>query len=268
MMRYQSNVSNLNEYSNSKKELMYLKKVTKNQKQKPIEKILIKNSKYYIPYFTNEKDWLIISIPNIEWFNILYYNYKINLKVENKKICSIDIGCKNFISLYGLDGYCYKIKSDYIIIDNLLKNNSISYKEKDKKIKSLIEKMHIISANFICSKYDTIFVGLVNNSGKIDSETMNSIEDNLLKIVSHKEFLEILKIYANKLNKKLHIVEESYTSVQCGICGEKNKFTRIFNKDDSERRKYTCKYCHGEFCRDLNASRNILIKNEQFFNFS
>ena len=72
----------------------------------------------------------------------------------------------------------------------------------------------------------------------------------------------MLKCYARKYNKTLRIVDESFSSVQCGICGEKNKFSRIFDDDDSIRRKYTCVYCNHEFCRDLNASRNILIKNE------
>ena len=64
-------------------------------------------------------------------------------------------------------------------------------------------------------------------------------------------------------NKEIKIVEESYTSVQCGVCAEFNKFGRIFSDDDSERRKYSCKHCYSEFCRDINAARNIIIKNEE-----
>ena len=238
-------------------------KTIKKQKNIPIDKQLIKNSKYYIPYFTNEKDWNKLHL-NINWFNILSYNYKIN-HFYKSKICSIDIGCKNFITLYGLDGYCYKIKSDYLIIDRILQNKKLSYIEKDNKIITLINELHNLSANFICQNYDIIYVGLVSNKGNINSQLMKSIEDNLLKIVSHKEFLDILKYYAEIYNKKIKIVEESYTSVQCGVCGEKNKFIRIYDNDDSERRKYTCKFCNSEFCRDLNASRNILIKNEHLF---
>lgn len=253
----------------------YMIKISKSlsqnkQQNKPIDKNLIKNSKYYIPYFTNEKDWHKISL-NINWFNILSYNYKIDTITNNStgvshysksKICSIDIGCKNFITLYGLDGYCYKIKSNYLVIDKILQNKKISYKEKDRRIQQLINELHSLSAQFICQQYDIIYVGLVNNKGNINSQFMKSIEDNLLKIVSHKEFLDLLQYYANIYNKTIKIVEESYTSIQCGVCGEKNKFTRIFDNDDSERRKYSCKFCNSEFCRDLNASRNILIKNE------
>ena len=239
------------------------KKIIKKPTNMPIDKKLIKSSNYYIPYFTNEKDWTIIQTNN-NWFKIISYNYKIN-NCKKSKICSIDIGCKNFITLYGLDGNCYKIKSDYLRIDKILQNKTISYIEKDNKISELINELHILSANFICQEYDIIYVGLVNNKGNINSKLMKSIEDNLLKIVSHKEFLDILQYYAGMYNKTLKIVEESHTSVQCGVCGEKNKFTRIYHSDDSERRKYSCVYCNSEFCRDLNASRNILIKNEHLF---
>jgi transposase len=245
------------------------KKKIKNQKNSPINKSLIINCKYYVPFFVKESKWTIINY-NTEWVKILSFNYKNNSNsfiknaiIKNKtNVCSIDIGCKNFISLYGLDGICYKIKSDFTLIDFILQNNNLTYIEKDTKIIQLINELHIISAKFICRKYDIIYVGLVNNKRNINSQLMNSIEDNLLKIISHKEFLDVLKYYAMKYNKTLKIVEESHTSVQCGICGEKNKFSRIFDDDDSIRRKYTCAYCNKEFCRDLNASRNILIKNE------
>ncbi len=247
------------------------KKMIKNQKNAPINKELIIDCKYYVPFYVNEKEWKRVDFTyylNIlkcpKWFNVLEYDYKINEK--NNKYCSIDIGCKNFITLYGLDGKCIKIKSNYEVIDKILKSKRLSNENKDKRIKELINNLHIASANYICQQYDVIYVGLVSNKGNIDSKSMKSIEDNLLKIVSHKEFLETLRYYTYIYNKELRVVEESFTSVQCGVCGEKNKFTRIYEIDDSERRKYTCIYCNGEFCRDLNASRNILIKNENKFN--
>lgn len=90
---------------------------------------------------------------------------------------------------------------------------------------------------------------------------MPTIEDNLLKILCHTDFLDKLKYYCQLYNKELLIVDESFTSIQCGNCGESNKFGRIIDEDDSERRKYLCKYCNLTFCRDLNAARNIYIKN-------
>ncbi len=234
-----------------------------NKKNQPIDKNIIINSNYYIPYYINENEWSLFY--KNKWFTIILYNYCKILKIPNNniKICSIDVGCKNFISLYGLDGRCFKIKSDYTLIDKILQNKKITYEYKDNYIKKLINELHIKSAQLICSNYDIIYVGLVSNKGNINSRNMKTIEDNLLKIVSHKEFLDILSSTAIQYDKEIKIVEESYTSVQCGVCGEFNKFGRIFSDDDSERRKYSCKTCYGEFCRDINAARNILIKNEE-----
>jgi transposase len=236
----------------------------KNQKNKPISKELITKCNWYIPYFTNEKEWERININN--WFEILYYNYNIdsrsNYKIDiNSRICSIDIGVKNFITLYGLNGYCYKIKSSYNQINIILKNNNIPYSIKDKMIREMINELHIISAKYICKLYDIIYIGYVNNKGNIDSSSMETIEDNLLKIVCHNKFLELLKVYCIQYKKELYIVDESYTSVMCGSCSNMNKFDRIIHEDGSIRRMYICKYCNVISCRDMNASRNILIKN-------
>jgi len=226
--------------------------------QVPISKELIKKSNYYLPNFKNEKEFKRINMNT--WAEFMYYTYD-KIKV-NKNTCSIDIGCKNFISLYSLTGTCFKIKSDYKIIDNILRDNTLSYDYKDNLITNLIKELHIKSAKFICNNYDVIYIGFVNNKGNINSREMETIEDNLLKILCHTDFLDTLKKYAKKYKKELKIVDESFTSKYCSRCGESNKFERILDPDDSERRKYICKHCGFVACRDLNASRMILIKNE------
>lgn len=241
----------------------------------PISKDLIINSQYYLPIYKNENEWKYINIKS--WFDCIYYTYKKELdynkrvnstKIYSKiktKICSIDIGCKNFLSIYGLDGTCYKLKSNYKIIDDILKNNSINNDIKNKMIKMLIDELHNKSATFICKNFNIIYIGYVNNKGDIDSNKMSSIEDNLLKILCHNDFLKVLKNKCKKLKKTLRIVDESFTSVQCTNCAMFHKYERIFSDDDSERRKLHCKYCDIQLCRDLNASKNILIKNEHKF---
>ena len=232
--------------------------MTANMRQKPICKDLITNSNYYLPYFKSEKEFTKINIDT--WADFIYYKYS-KIK-EVKSTCSIDIGCKNFISLYGLNGTCFKIKSNYKIIDNILKNNDLSYEEKDSLIKKLINELHEKSARFICNNYDIIYIGFVNNKGDINSRKMETIDDNLLKILCHTDFLNKLKYYAKKYKKELKIVDESFTSKHCSRCAEFNKFERILDPDDSERRKYICKFCEFVADRDINAARLIIIKNE------
>lgn len=232
----------------------------------PISKDLIINSQYYLPIYKNENEWKFINIDS--WFDCIYYTYKkeININKSNKtKICSIDIGCKNFLSIYGLDGTCYKLKSNYKIIDDILRNNQLSNEIKNNKIKDLINELHHKSATFISKNFNIIYIGYVNNEGNIDASKMPSIEDNLLKILCHNDFLRVLKKKCTKSKKILRIVDESFTSVQCANCAMFHKYERIYSDNDSERRKLHCKYCDIQLCRDLNASKNILIKNEHKF---
>lgn len=232
--------------------------IVKNMRQIPICKDLIKQSNYYLPIFKNEKEFKKINMNT--WAEFMYYTYD-KFKVANS-ICSIDIGCKNFISLYSINGTCFKIKSDYKIIDDILTNDELDYEIKDLLIVDLIDELHKKSAKFICNNFDIIYIGYVGNKGKINSRVMKNIDDNLMKILCHTDFLNTLKFYAKKYKKQLKIVDESFTSKSCSRCAEINNFERIYNSDDSERRKYTCKHCGFVSDRDISAARNILIKNE------
>lgn len=228
-------------------------------KQSRIPTDLIKNSTYFIPTYINESEWDSINLNT--WFDCIYYNYNINERF-NRKVCSIDIGCMNFISLYGINGECYKIKSDYQKINKILKNNKYDSNRKNVLIMNLINELHTKTSKFICSKYDIIYIGYVNNSGEINSDKMTDIYDNLLKILHHNNFLIKLEKICKKYKKELKIVDESFTSVTCTSCGELNKFKRMWLDDCSDRRRYICEYCNVVTCRDISASRNILIKNE------
>lgn len=228
-------------------------------KQTRIPVDLIKQSRYFIPTYINEREWSYVNLNT--WFDCIYYNYGISDRFSSN-ICSIDIGCMNFISLYGVNGECYKIKSDYQKINKILQSSKYDSKTKNRLVMNLINELHTKAAKFICSKYDIIYIGYVNNSGKIDSDTMVDICDNLLKILHHNDFLIKLEKISKKYGKELKIVDESFTSVTCTSCGELNKFKRMWLEDSSDRRKYVCEFCNIVTCRDISASRNILIKNE------
>ena len=73
--------------------------------------------------------------------------------------------------------------------------SSLSYSTKDALIDILIKNLHEHSAKFISQTYDIIYIGFVNNKGNINSKEMNTIKDNLLKILCHTDFLDLLKYY-------------------------------------------------------------------------
>jgi len=62
-----------------------------------------------------------------------------------------------------------------------------------------------------------------------------------------------LKFKCKNTKTRLYIVDESYTSKTCTRCGQIN------NVGASER--YECERCRIKIDRDVNGSRNIMLKN-------
>ena len=235
-------------------------------KQKPIDKNIILNaskSKYYIPDFKSEYEWKSIHISDL--FDIIYYTYH---KDKKNKTCAIDVGVKYFLSCYTLTGTCFKVKIKYDKVQDIIDDNYLSYDTKNHILKNMISEIHFKISYFICNMFDEIYIGLVLNDGYINSEQFKYYDKNemgdpryLIKFLFHTDFLYSLNIIAKQKNKILHIVDESYTSSICTNCATINKFKRVIDADDSVRRMYTCDNCNLKICRDINACRNILLKN-------
>ena len=67
------------------------------------------------------------------------------------------------------------------------------------------------------------------------------------------QFKEKLKFKCSWYNKKLIIVDESYTSCTCTSCG--------FIMDTKGKENLNCPSCNLDIDRDIAGSRNIFIKN-------
>ncbi len=76
----------------------------------------------------------------------------------------------------------------------------------------------------------------------------------VLQAQSHYKFKEHIKAKSEQYGSKIYIVTEEYTSQSCGICGK-------LSKNYDKKRVKKCPHCNFEIDRDLNGSRNILIKN-------
>ena len=81
-----------------------------------------------------------------------------------------------------------------------------------------------------------------------------------MSIFSNFKFKERLKWKCSLYNKKLLIVDESYTSKTCTRCGYLN------NVGSNE--VYKCNNCNLIIDRDCNGARNILIKNKDNAQFT
>jgi putative transposase len=75
-----------------------------------------------------------------------------------------------------------------------------------------------------------------------------------MQALSHYKFKLRLKHLANVHNKCVIDCSEKYTSVTCTNCGN-------LHQNLNANKIYNCVKCQKTFDRDINAARNILIKN-------
>ena len=87
----------------------------------------------------------------------------------------------------------------------------------------------------------------------IKGKRLSKMTKRLMTMFRFYSFKEKLRWKCDTYNKKLIIVDESYTSCTCGECG-------YVNKRNGEE-WFKCIRCKMEVDRDVNGSRNILIKN-------
>lgn len=201
----------------------------------------------------------------------LFLNIPTNREVKSiltNNICAIDPGSKTFLTSYSPNGEIYKLGNNNSKISKIIErrenlkkkiNSIVKYKKYERrinrKLSNLVKELHYKCANFICKKNDIILLGKLSTKG-ITSKLQNlpPREKRLQYQLSHDKFRSILKNKAEEYNKKVYIVDESYTSKTCGGCGiiQEIKSSRIYN----------CNSCKINIERDINGARNVLIKNQ------
>lgn len=181
--------------------------------------------------------------------------------------CGIDPGLKTFLTVYNPEKECIKImnrdntkklsrlinkkislmklKRTRIVSKAILRNNS--------KIYNNVKELHYKTARLLCKSYNNIYLGKLSTQSIVKGN-LTSFDKHFAHALSHFTFSQILENKCNEFNKKLYYVDESYTSKTCGMCGSMY--------DVKLSRVYSCDNCLQQYDRDMNAARNILIKNE------
>ena len=91
-------------------------------------------------------------------------------------------------------------------------------------------------------------------ANKILNRKINKETSNNLIMLSHYKFKQLLD-HKMKLRKgELIECTEEYTTKTCGNCG-------ILNHSIGSKKIFICPSCNIRIDRDMNAARNILIKN-------
>ena len=185
------------------------------------------------------------------------------LSSNGNQIIALDPGIRKFLVGYDPngkaffmgEGACNKLTKLLLEVDKMKSRKKKL--RRWKKIKNLIEELHWKIALFLVKNYDKILLPdfrtsqMVKKSKKLCKQTKR-----LMNMFSFYKFKEKLKYKCSVYGKKLYIVDESFTSKTCGSCGSMN--------DMKGKEVYKCKSCGLEVDRDINGSRNILLKHIKF----
>lgn len=182
--------------------------------------------------------------------------------------CSIDPGLKTFLTIYNPEKECMKImnRDDTLKLSRLVnkkisllkltrtKSSKKAILRNNRKIYNNVKELHYKCARYLCENYNNIYLGKLSTQSIVKGN-LTSFDKHYSHALSHFTFSQILQNKCNEFGKKLYYVDESYTSKTCGCCGE------IYDVNLS--RSYNCSHCLNVYDRDMNAARNILIKNEK-----
>ena len=122
------------------------------------------------------------------------------------------------------------------------------------KIGNIINDFQWKCANYLATNYDTILLPSFNVSNMVKKSKRNLSKVSIRSMLSlgHYKFKQKLKHLCEIYRSKLIEVDESYTTQTCTNCGTINKV--------GGSKIYRCLNCGLTIERDINGSRNILIK--------
>ena len=203
---------------------------------------------------------------------------EINPSPSKNSIVSIDPGMRTFLTCYD------PIKEQILELSNGSDPTRIFHSLKhadklEKKIKSIpnkskryrmkkalkrirqrlinrVKDMHRKCASYLCKNYETILIPKFNVSHIVKRETrkINKKTTRILLKQSHYAFRQFLK-HKSKEFPGCNVIEvdESYTSKTCTGCGH-------INHTLGGDKTFVCNSCRLVIDRDVNGSRNILIR--------
>jgi putative transposase len=271
-------ISNLNNNHIKNTKLRYLK-TTKNKKIIKIEKQICQSESFCSSVIGGK----MLIEPKLKFTDItevatLQYDKRRNSfkflikktvemekeKEQNKKIIALDPGFRTLltgisndhiieIGINPLEG----IKNTITKLNKIKKKKKIKNKKRtlmkyEDKINNYITNMQNKIVNKITKEYDEILIGNMSTKSIVEQDTIKKIKQdaNMLKIY---QLREKLKNKCIKRNKKYKLINEYDTSKCCSNCGNKKM-------DLGDNKIYNCEKCNKNYDRDVNASKNILLK--------
>ncbi|NBP58269.1 hypothetical protein EBU71_17415 [bacterium] len=122
-----------------------------------------------------------------------------------------------------------------------------------RRIKNRINELHWKTISYLIRNYDKIIIPDFKISGMVKQKKLTRMTKRLLYMFGFHSFIEKLRFKCKNTDTRLYIVGEEYTSKTCTQCGKINNVGSL--------ETYRCIECDMVVDRDVNGSRNIMIKN-------
>lgn len=213
-----------------------------------LEIVYEKETDRYFLHYPIERSWF----PDDDRRN----DRQVKFTSKGDRIISLDPGVRKFLVGYDPRGYSLFIgEGANIELMNLLYDiDKIEKPYKEwKRVKNLVNELHWKTISFLVENYDIIILPDFRVQQMVRKKKLGRMTKRLMNMFSFYKFKEKLRYKCEIYKKRLIIVDESYTSCTCGVCGTINK--------TGGKELFKCKKCDLEIDRDVTGARNILIKN-------
>ena len=274
-----SSISNLKSKNFKKSKLRYIKK-TKKSKIFKIENngtSITQNS-----FCTSVFGKLLKSNPSINYkkansslTTIQYKNNKFYMLVKKKlvinkhpikkqKVISLDAGHRTFLTgmsnnhlIEIADKVDIKIKKKLFKIDKI-KARKAKHKRKhllkhEKDLSNYINNLHWQTVNYLTTNYNHILLGNYSTKEMVENHKTNKMNKRIGSSLKFFQFRTKLKYKCLIRGCKFGLIDEYNTTKACSNCSSLNNI--------GASKEYKCKYCNHLYPRDINSSKNILLRS-------
>lgn len=209
-----------------------------------------------------------------------WINFPVSVKnvknTENDCTCALDPGLCCFHTCYSSKevATCHERRWERVVelrkkLDGLRQarsKNRISrcvfsrrYHKWSSKLEGMSDNLHWETINYLTKNYSRIFLPHFESQEMRKNRLSRTVNRNF-DYFRHYKFKCRLKDKCLEKGLDLYLVDESYTSLTCGICGRVKRKSELGGS-----RVYKCPLekggCGSVLDRDVNGARNILIKN-------
>ena len=236
-------------------EPLKLRNVDKTNREKKYKEIIKNGIKHDIKIIKNKI--------NKYYVCITYDVIKSKDKINENRVSACDPGSTSFITTYNGQEIIEIGKDNSKMIGKLRKKIKEFKKERRTKeakkvqikLKNKIDDLHYKTITKLVNENDLILFPKLNVKRIISKEgNLHPKAKQYVVDLRHGRFMERLKNKAEIRNKYVVNVNEVYTTQICSRCMKRKK-------DVGNSKIYECKECGLVTGRDINASKNILVKH-------